>query len=79
MIIVAVAVALCTAYLLWQIISADLVEPDDSPRDDIPARTTSKDAPPAWLLNSELSHKLAELKVDTKRIDRELTVTTTKS
>ena len=69
MIIVAVAVALCAAYLLWQIISTDLVEPDYSPREDIPANTPSEDAPPAWLLISEFSDDLAELKVGANQID----------
>jgi hypothetical protein len=63
MIIVAIAVVLCTAYLLWQLISADLVEPDYGPPEDVPTTALLEDGPPRWLLNSGSVHDLAELEV----------------
>jgi hypothetical protein len=69
MVIIAIAVAVCAAYLLWQIISADLSEPDYSAREDIPASKPSDDAPPAWFLNSEFPLDLAEVKVGANQVD----------
>jgi len=61
MIIVAVAVAACVAYLLWQIISADLSEKDYSPSEDMLANTPLEEGPPRWLLKSDVADEYLEL------------------